>query len=199
MKLIKSYIQFESRKRKVVYKDIFDAVSDGNEEYLKQYIKQKKDINVQQHGQSLLIIALKTDFYSGANILLDNGIDVNLVDNIVEENALYYAINKSIFQGVDNKITMRLIDMGINISTETFFLILYMIKEDKTNLSINILYKIIDNGYDLLNNRDEFNDNFWEYLDTDISGEILFNKVKEKYPNKYKRYLVSLKAKKFNL
>jgi hypothetical protein len=194
MKLIKSYIQFESRKRKVVYKNIFDAVSDGDEEYLKQYIKQKKDINVQQHGQSLLMIALKIDFYSGANLLLDNGIDINLVDNFVEENALYFAVNKSMFITVNNDIIMRLIDMGIDITVTTFFNIIDIYKENTINLSIDILYKIIDNGYDLLNNRDVDNNNFWE-----CSDEILFNKVKEKYPNKYKQYLVSLKTKQFNL
>jgi len=198
MNKIETYKQFE---RKTNYKDIFDAVSDGNHSELEKYIKQKNDINIQNtNGMSLLMLSIKNDNYYMANLLLDNDIDINLKDNIDGENAIYYTINKSIFSGVNNKFINRLIDMNIDITNNAYFLILHMLIEDKTNISIEILYKIIDNGYDMFTKNHE-GENTWEYTDTKIPfyNEKIFNKLKLRYPDKYYHFLVLKKSTKFNL
>lgn len=59
--------------------DIFQNVKDGNIFFVKQYIKNKQNINIQHEGnESLLLFAIQSNQFDIAYILINSGADVNL-------------------------------------------------------------------------------------------------------------------------
>lgn len=63
----------------IVFKseDVFEAVRLGDLSYVKQYVKSANDVNAEQEGKSLLMVAIEEERYEVFEFLLKNGANPN--------------------------------------------------------------------------------------------------------------------------
>jgi len=153
-------------------------------------MKHMKHINtykIFENKTNTLFNAIKQGNYDIAYKLINNGIDIN--SKVDGHNTFYYAINKSIEEGINEEFLFFLLEKNIEIETDTFFLLLYVYVSHKPKIDIKILYKIIDDGFDLLYKKYK-NMNFWEYLIdyNNFHSHKLLDDIKQKYLEKYEKY-----------
>lgn len=172
--------------------DIFRYISRVDLPKIKELIKDypDMDINIKNtRGDTPLIDAIRNSTYQIFNFLIDSGADINMTDNYGNTPLMLCARNKR-----DEAVEI-LINSGANINAQnddgdTPLIICSQYRDKAALKTIKIL---IDNDADW-NIIDNLGHTFMVYLTSIFRKEII-----EKYPDKYKNYLMVMTANKFNI
>jgi ankyrin repeat protein len=196
LNFIKQFIEENPSKINILNSNKFtlliEAVHKNKTDIIDYLLTTDIDIDFQDnYGMTALIKASAVNNLNITKKLIGVGVDLNIQDKY-GRTALLKIIDQSFY---DPYIAYELIDAGADLNIQDRYgrTVLINLATKNYKVDMKLVKKLLDNGADttIISNHDE------SFFDS-LNGKNLKTIIVE-YPDVYRKYLISLKSKKFNL
>lgn len=159
---------------------------------IKKYINSGGIINKIYNGQSLLIIAVISNYKDIVKLLIDNDADVNIIEPIYKTSPLLYAASNNYVE-----ITQLLINNGADINSVDVQKETPLIAAAKIGVSLESILILLKHGAKLTMDNDGYY--FIDYILDNYDYEFNMGKISSEFPDVVKQYKILKKSNQFNI